>query len=224
MIFIENKKRKIEKIMADYPNADILDITSSSPKKYAQLLSPFYPHGNIPVPFSPGIYATCVEAIWQGLKVFESQDVDISLFSNDTMKNLKRTVRKFGKPLGHRKGVYGKELLNYFDARMMIYLPTYKWVLENVPEVKSVVDIISERAKSNDIVLLDYNTNIEFRDITSPLSHAGLIKLYIEGHYPKEDEVYTPFTLEESKKIKESIKKEKKEIKKQNIKQLNLFS
>ena len=224
MIFIENKKRKIERIEADYPNADILDITSTSPKRYSQILSPFYPHGNIPVPFSPGVYATCVEAIWQGLKVFENQDVDISLFSNNTMKNLKRTVRKFGKPLGHRKGVNGKELLSYFDARMMIYMPTYKWVLENIPEVKNVINRISERAKTNDVVLLDYNTNIEFRDITSPLSHAGLIKLYIEGKYPKEGEKFVPLTKEESKIIKEKIKKEKKENKKQNVQQLNLFS
>ena len=62
MIYIENKKRKIENIQAQYPNADILDITSASTAHYAQILSPFYPHGGIPVPFTPGMYATCVEA------------------------------------------------------------------------------------------------------------------------------------------------------------------
>ena len=36
----------------------------------------------------------CVEAIWQGLKVFESADVDVDMFANDTMKNIKRTVRQ----------------------------------------------------------------------------------------------------------------------------------
>ena len=98
------------------------------------------------------------------------------------MRNLKRTVRKFGKPKGHRKGAYGKELLNYFEARMLIYLPTYKWVLDNVPEVHRVVERIKEQSKKRDIVLLDYNTNPDFRDISKPLSHAGLVKLYIEGN------------------------------------------
>ena len=217
MIYIENKKRKIENIQAQYPNADILDITSASTAHYAQILSPFYPHGGIPVPFTPGMYATCVEAIWQGLKVFQNVDVDVEMFKNDTMKGLKRTVRRFGPPLGHRKGVYGKELLNYFDARMQIYLPTYKWVLDNVEEVHHVIMRIAERSKTRDIVLLDYNTNVEFRDVTSPLSHAGLVKLYIEGRYPREGETYTPMSIEESKAKKEELKKEKKDKNKQLI-------
>lgn len=60
-----------------------------------RLLSPFYPHGGIPVPFSEGMTATCVEAIWQGLKVFEKAGVDIQMLSNATMRNIKRTVRRF---------------------------------------------------------------------------------------------------------------------------------
>ena len=88
------------------------------------------------------------------------------------MQNLKRTVRKYGMPKGHRKGINGSELLDYFTARMLIYLPSYKWVLDNVPEVKDVIEKIKERAKTHDIVFLDYNTNIDFQDTSSPLSHA----------------------------------------------------
>ena len=209
MIIIENKRRKLEKIQEDYPNADILDITSASSLRYAQILSPFYPHYNIPIPFSEGCYATCVEAIWQGLKVFQSADIDIEMFKNDTMKNLKRTVKRFGKPLGHRKGINGTELLDYFSARMQIYLPTYKWVLDNVKEVNEVVLRIKERSLSHDIVILDYNTNIDFRDISSPLSHAGLVKLYIEGNYPLDSESYRPLSPEEIKAKKEAKKKPK---------------
>jgi hypothetical protein len=222
MIYIENKKRKLEKIQEQYPDADILDITSTSETKYAKLLSPFYPHGDIPVPFSPGVYATCVEAIWQGLKVFQTADIDTEMFKNDTMKGLKRTVRRFGTPLGHRKGIYGKELLNYCDARMQIYIPTYKWVLDNVPSVRNIISRIAERAKTHDIVFLDYNTNIEFRDITSPLSHAGLVKLYIEANYPKETEVHTPLSPEEAKTRKESLKEQKKNLK-NKVQQLKLL-
>lgn len=210
MIFIENKKRKLENIRKQYPDADILDITSTSNLRYAQLLSPFYPHGNIPIPFTPGMYAACVEGVWQGLKVFQNSDVDIDSFKNDTMKGLKRTVRKYGVPLGHRKGVYGTELLNYFDARMMIYLPTYKWVLDNVPEVHRIVEKIAARSQTNDIVFLDYNTNSDFRDISSPLSHAGLVKLYIEGSYPNEGESYRPLTPEEMEEKKQAKKAKRK--------------
>lgn len=220
MIYIENKKRKLERIQAQYPGADILDITSSSELAYAKLLSPFYPHGNIPIPFTPNAYAMCVEGIWQGLKVFESCDIDISMFANDTMRDLKRTARRFGQPLGHRKGIYGKELLNYFDARMQIYLPSYKWVLDNVPRVHALIERITERAKGHDIILLDYNTNDDYRDLSSPMSHAGLVKLYIEGKYPSPEDNVQPLTEEEVEARKLAKKQGKN---KNNPKQQTLF-
>lgn len=219
MIYIENKKRKLERIQAQYPDADILDITSSSELSYAKLLSPFYPHSNIPIPFTPNAYAMSVEGIWQGLKVFETCDIDMSSFSNDTMKDLKRTARKYGKPLGHRKGIYGSELLDYFDARMQIYLPSYKWVLDNVPRVHALVERIAERAKDHDIIFLDYNTNDDYRDLSSPLSHAGLVKLYIEGNYPKPGDIVFPLSADEVEARKNAKKQSKKSNKKQTKKQ-----
>lgn len=207
MIFIENRKRKIERIKLEYPTADILDLTSKS--MYAQKLSPFYPHMNIPVPNSPGYTASCVEAIWQGLKVFEHEDIDVSLFSNATMQNIKRTERKHGKILGHRYGVQGGEILDYFTARMQIYIPTYKYVLDNC--VHNLVMKIAERAKDHNLVFLDYNTNIDVRDTSSPLSHAGLVKLYIEGNYPSNSPELKPMTVDELNQAKQIRKEEKKQ-------------
>ena len=214
MIYVVNKKRKLEKVKEEFPNAAILDITSTSNMRYAQILSPFYPHMNIPIPFTEGLTATCVEAVWQGLKVFDGADVDFATFRNDTMHDLKRTVRKFGMPKGHRKGAYSTELLGYFEARMLIYLPTYKWVLDNVPEVHRVVNRIKTQSKIQDIVLLDYNTNIDFRDVSKPLSHAGLVKLYIEENYPEGLDGYQPMTKEELEQKKQRDKEQRKEIKK----------
>jgi hypothetical protein len=182
MIYIANKRRKLEGIRKQYPGAVILDVTSKA--DWANKLSPFYPHGGIPIPFSEGKTAMSVEGIWQGLKVFESQDVCLASFENRTMKGLKRTVRMLGKPLGHRKGINGTDLLSYLDARLQIYLPTYKWVLDNIPEVKSLVERIANKSRETDIVLLDYNTNDNYMNLSAPLSHAALIKLYIEGRYP----------------------------------------
>lgn len=223
MIYVVNKKRKLENVKEEFPNAVILDITSTSDMRYAQILSPFYPHMNIPIPFTDGLTATCVEAVWQGLKVFEGADVDFATFRNNTMRDLKRTVRKYGMPKGHRKGAYGTELLGYFDARMLIYLPTYKWVLDNISEVHRVVERIREQSKIQDIVFLDYNTNIDFRDVSKPLSHAGLVKLYIEGNYPEGLDGYTPMSKEELELKKIRDKEQKKEIKrKAKVKKIEL--
>ena len=179
MIVIESKRKRPATIYKKYPDAILADVTSSSPNGRLRKLSPFYPHGGIPVPFSEGYTAACVEAIWQGLKVFEGANVDTSLFQNDTMKNIKRTVRRFGKPLGHRKGVNGSELLGYIEARKQIYIPTYKWVLEN--KVAGIIERLREASKTKTIVLLDYDTNSDVENAKKPLSHASLIKAYAEG-------------------------------------------
>ena len=186
MILIESKHKKPETILKKYPGAILADVTSTA-KDGLVKLSPFYPHGGIPVPFSEGYTATCVEAIWQGLKVFETCDIDISLFENDTMRNIKRTVRKYGRPLGHRKGVHGTELLGYIDARKQIYIPTYKWVLEN--KVQTIIKRLREASKTKTIILLDYDTNADVNNPSKPLSHASLIKAYVEGTYPSGSDV-----------------------------------
>lgn len=184
MIIIESKKKKPENILKKYPDAVLCDVTSKAKDSLIKL-SPFYPHGGIPVPFSEGYMATCVEAIWQGLKVFENSDIDTNMFRNDTMKNIKRTVRKYGTPLGHRKGVSGTELLGYLEARKQIYIPAYRWVLEN--KVYGIIEKLRLASKTKTIVLLDYDTNSDVENLKKPLSHASLIKAYVEGIYPYED-------------------------------------
>lgn len=214
MIIIESRRKKLATILKQYPGAIPADVTSAATDSLVKL-SPFYPHGGIPVPFSEGYTATCVEAIWQGLKVFESCDVDTSLFYNDTMKGLKRTIRKYGKPLGHRKGVHGTELLGYIEARKQIYIPTYKWILEN--KVANIIERLKEASKTKTIVLLDYDTNADVENAKKPLSHASLIKAYVEGIYP-----YGETKESEEKKPKKSQKK-KKSKKEDNNMQLDLF-
>lgn len=181
MIIIESKRKKIENILKKYPDAVVADVTSQA-KDGLVRLSPFYPHGDIPVPFSEGYTAACVEGVWQGLKVFEDEDIDISMFSNDTMKNIKRTVRKHGRVLGHRKGVLGTEILGYMEAKHQIYIPTYRWMLEH--KAMDIIERLRKASETKTIVLLDYNTCCDVDDETKPLSHAYLVKAYAEGLYP----------------------------------------
>ena len=212
MIYIENKKKKEKKLLAKYPDAKIVDVTSKATTGLVKL-SPFYPHGDIPIPFSEKRTAKSVEGIWQALKVFESADIDEGKFQNDKMKDIKRTVRKYGKPLGHRKGVNGKELLNYIDARIQIYLPSYLWVLEN--KVSEMVERLKEASQKEDIVLLDYETNCDVLNPKKPLSHAFLVKAYVEGFYPKARELYQEL---EQRKLNPQEEKPKKKATKSRTK------
>lgn len=182
MIVIESKRKKQSTLERMYPGASIVDVTSHADDDMVKF-SPFYPHGGIPIPFSNGALSMSVEGIWQGLKVFNSVDVDTSCFRNGTMKNLKRTVRVNGPCRGHRKGIRGTELLGYLEARKLIYLPSYKWVLDH--KLGPQLDRLRRLSESGTLVLLDYETNPDVLDPASPLSHAALIKAFLEGNYPE---------------------------------------
>lgn len=184
MIIIASKRKKTENILKEYPGAIIADVTSKATDGLVKL-SPFFPHGDIPVPFSEGYTSACVEGVWQGLKVFEHEDVDVAMFRNDTMKGIKRTMRTHGRVLGHRKGVRGTEVLGYVEAKRQIYIPTYRWMLEN--KVPEIIDRLRAASRTKTIVLLDYNTCCDVDSATMPLSHAYLVKAYAEGMYPFDD-------------------------------------
>ena len=73
MIVICNRRTSLEKIQQRHPHAAIFDVTSRGPQPWVRF-SPFYPHGGIPVPFSPGRVSASVEGIRQGFN-FLSKDV-----------------------------------------------------------------------------------------------------------------------------------------------------
>ena len=178
---VANHRASTETLRNRYGDASLLDLTSRGQEPWVRF-SPFYPHGGIPVPFSPGQFSATVEGIWQGLKVFERADVDLSKLTITSMKGIKRSSRVYGKVLGHRAGLAGDRLLSYAEARRAIYLPSYRWVLEN--RLRDLLDELRRLGAEKTVVLLDYETNCELDDLSRPLSHAGLVKRYLEGDWP----------------------------------------
>lgn len=61
MILIESKRKKQENILKKYPDAIIADVTSHAEDDLIKL-SPFYPHGGIPVPFSTAGFEAWVKS------------------------------------------------------------------------------------------------------------------------------------------------------------------
>jgi hypothetical protein len=180
---VVRRRRGAKAIEAAYPDAFVADVTSRGSEPWVRL-SPFYPHGGIPVPFAGGMESESVEGIWQALKVFAATDVDPGKLAVTTMTGLKRTERRHGKVLGHRAGLHGEELLPYEVARRRIYLPSYRWVLDN-----RVADLMAELRRvsaEREVVLLDHTTNADVADLSTPLSHAALISRYLDDRWPVE--------------------------------------
>lgn len=169
------------KLEAKHPGAALVDLTSRGPEPWVRF-SPFYPHGGIPVPLSPGLVGASVEGIWQGLKVFETADVDRSRLELESMRGLKRTVRKFGRCLGHRAGFEGDDLLGYVAARRAIYLPAYAHVLRE--RLADELAQLRALAEAGPLALLDYETNTDVDDPRKPLSHAALVRAWLLDAWP----------------------------------------
>lgn len=180
-VTVENRRRAAASIDRDHPGALVLDVTSKGPQPWVAF-SPFYPHGGIPVPFSPGVTSETVEGIWQALKVFETADVDPAKLRVSSMKGIKRTVRSNGRVLGHREGLQGERLLTYVEARRRIYLPSYEWVLRH--KVAELVAQLRRLAAERPVVLLDYTVNGDIDDDSAPLSHAALVRRHLEDGWP----------------------------------------
>ncbi|MBR8835451.1 MAG: hypothetical protein DSM106950_15870 [Stigonema ocellatum SAG 48.90 = DSM 106950] len=180
-LIIKSRRASVDNLSKAYPDAVIIDVTSRGFEPWVRF-SPFYPHGGIPVPFSPGEVSMTVEGIWQGLKVFETTDVDLTKMLISDMKGIKRSERKYGKVLGHRTGLKGNQLLPYGEARRQIYLPSYQWVLEN--RVQDLLNQVKHLEAEKTVILLDYETNSDINNLSRPLSHAALIKLYLENNWP----------------------------------------
>lgn len=189
-LHVASRRRGLKSLQEEFgDDALFIDVTPKSTDADWIQFSPYYPHGDIPVPLSPGVTAQSVEGIWQGLKMFESAGIDTSKFEVTSMKGLKRAVRRFGRVLGHQAGVEGDTLLEYIEARKAIYLPAYRWVLENA--VPHLVERLRELAAERTVVLLDYETNCSIEDASRPLSHAGLVREWILTSRSSSSEILT---------------------------------
>ena len=172
-------RAKLEK---KYPGFEIIDVTSRADDPWVKF-SPFYPHGGIPVPTWEGLTSESVEGLWQGLKVFEKEGIDLGRMEITSMKGLKRTVRKYGDVLGYLTGGEDGELLSYLDARFEIYLPAYAWALEH--GCGEELEALRVLAAEKPVLLLDYETNGDVFELAKPLSHAWLIAHYLQDNWPE---------------------------------------
>lgn len=182
-IVVESRRKSLTQLRRNYPGAVILDVTSRGEEPWVRF-SPFFPHGGIPIPNASGESAESVEGLWQGLKVFEGEDIDPAKWAIANMAGIKRGGKSRGAVRGHRFGPGSEVLLNYREARIRIYLPAYNWVLEN--RLGQQVEELRKIAASKRLVLLDYETNGDVENLSRPLSHAALIQMHLEGRWPSE--------------------------------------
>lgn len=187
-IFIANRRRCDRSLWNEFGDIPWFDVTFAGGHPLFSTLSPMYPHGDLPVPFTKrSLTATSLEAVWQGLKVFEYEGalIDAKSLSKFGDKNIKRSSsRKRGKILGHQQGIYAeRQLLSLIEARAFIYAPLYRWQLKH--KCQEALDVLREALSVTDIVLLEAGIDSDIHDVFTPMTHSALLRLYILGQYPE---------------------------------------
>ncbi len=154
-----NRARELRKY-----GARVVDVSSRAPIPY-RYLSPFYPHGNIPIPGMKGKVADSVEGIWQGLKVIGGK-LDLSYFIGRGKKRRVKGVQ------GH---LYGDRSLDYRSARKLIYIPSYRRMVYNAPLAREIALELLNEGLGVEVHLHDVDTNADVEDLRKPLAHASIL-------------------------------------------------
>lgn len=131
-------------------------------------LSPFWPHGRIPVPGMPGTTSDSVEGIWQGLKLIGGS-IALRFFRGQGCK-------RGGIPRGHQ---YGEKLLNIVNAREKIYRVSYEWMLENRAEPTLLDGFIQLALAGVTQYFHDVSNNGNIGDPNEGWAHAAVLTHYL---------------------------------------------
>ncbi|HEY1192276.1 MAG TPA: hypothetical protein VGE74_31920 [Gemmata sp.] len=145
----------------------VFDVSSYAEPPLCEL-SPMWVHGGIPVPGWPSELSDTVEGVWQGLKVIRGATAP-RYFGGPGAK-------RGGKPSGHQ---FGKKLLGVADARRLIYVPTYEWVLENRVSPALIERFIGTALAGVVQYFHDVGDNGDPNDANQPLAHAAVLVRYL---------------------------------------------
>lgn len=148
-------------------DAIVYDVSSYAEHPYCKL-SPFWPHGNIPIPGMPGKTSDSVEGIWQGLKLIHNK-ISPRHFSGQGFKRV-------GKPRGHQ---YGDKLLSIVEARDKIYRVAYEWMLEHSVENELIHSFIMQMMDGQTLYFHDVSNNGKIGNPDEGWAHAFVLVQYL---------------------------------------------
>lgn len=157
--------------------AVVYDVSSYAEHPYCTL-SPFLPHGGIPVPGLPGTTSDSVEGIWQGLKLIGGK-IAPRYFSGQGSK-------RGGVPRGHQ---YGDKLLKIVEAREKIYRVSYEWMLENRADPELIAGFIERALAGEPQYFHDVSNNGRIGDPNEGWAHAAVLVQYLNRRCQERAEV-----------------------------------
>ncbi|WP_156446192.1 DUF6939 family protein [Burkholderia stagnalis] len=149
-----------------------------------RFFNPFlcWPEPAIPVPGQPGRLARSVESIWQGLKLVDNR-TDFDQLTSVPRKRPTDAERRVLAGYRYRDScfAYGDRQLDLLDARFLIYLPSYLFVLDKLapePLLQALRDHVDHVGP---VLFYDWDANQDITDTSASFSHSAILASWFNG-------------------------------------------
>lgn len=166
-----------------------VDTYQAAPPSMArfQPLNPFHfdPSWTLPVPGQPGLTSCSVEAVWQGTKIHQGT-TDLRMLTTPATKRPPDHERGETYDYASTRFRYGAEDVDLVSARLLIYLPTYLYLLDRLVPDSVIDEILDAVDHGRDVLCYDWDSNRDVTDPRSSFSHSAIIASWINGELDEE--------------------------------------
>ncbi|MDT0262448.1 DUF6939 family protein [Jatrophihabitans lederbergiae] len=154
----------------------------AAPMRVWRPLGPFtvWDEAVLPVPGRPELRARSVESVWQGLKIVDGE-LDLAQLAGTPAKRPPDDQRGGGYRYDRSRFRLGDVELPIVDARLLIYLPLYLYLLEHVVPPDVHERISSWLAIGRTVAFYDWDANMDIDDSSQSFSHSSLLARWYDN-------------------------------------------
>lgn len=135
-----------------------------------------FPKPQIPVPGSPRLLSLSIEGIWQGTKYINGE-TDLLQLNTIPYKRPAEQQRKIDKSFDYSatQFIYDNTIINHVEARFMIYLLAYLYLLNVIIPDELVVYIKQLITDGKSVIFCDWDENFDITNVSESFSHSTIL-------------------------------------------------
>ena len=161
-----------------------VDSADCAPAEMARfrIFNPFHfdPGSFIPVPGTK-LSASSVESVWQGTKIIDGR-TDLAMFKQPPTKRPDERIRNSASYVYEdSKFLYGERVVDLVTARLVIYLPTYLYLLDQLVPDPLIEEIGGKIRHGGDVVFYDWDTNFDIFNPHDSFSHSAILAAWFSA-------------------------------------------
>ncbi|OGT29782.1 MAG: hypothetical protein A3E87_05470 [Gammaproteobacteria bacterium RIFCSPHIGHO2_12_FULL_35_23] len=149
--------------------------------------NPFYTWEKpvIPVP-GTNKHSKSIEGIWQGCKLVHNK-FDYDQFNSLPFKRPSEKDRDLDISYSYKDSIfsYEEEIINLIEARYLIYLISYLYLLNELISEELLYNIASVINHGKHVLFFDWDSNFDINDSSSSFSHSAILAAWFNKSLDK---------------------------------------